>query len=76
MDETLIALSKLVNLPDVDFFMNLGDWPLNEKSQNISLPIVSWCGSTRANDIILPTYEITKSSYIIKIQFEIKNSSF
>lgn len=42
--------------------MNLGDWPLNDKNQGMLLPIVSWCGSTQANDMILPTYDLTEST--------------
>lgn len=53
---------KKVILPDVEFFINLGDWPLNEKNQNIELPIISWCGSTDANDIVIPTYDLTEST--------------
>lgn len=41
--------------------MNLGDWPLVPKNK-ITYPIFSWCGSEGFDDIILPTYDITKSS--------------
>lgn len=41
--------------------MNLGDWPLVPKNE-IPYPIFSWCGAEDYNDIILPTYDITKSS--------------
>jgi hypothetical protein len=58
-----------VKLPDTEFFMNLGDWPLNEKNQKVLLPIVSWCGSSKANDIILPTYELTKSILEINLGY-------
>jgi hypothetical protein len=51
-----------VKLPDIEFFMNLGDWPLNDIKQKTILPIVSWCGSNDANDIILPTYDLTEST--------------
>jgi hypothetical protein len=49
-------------LPDIEFFMNLGDWPLNDIKQKTILPIVSWCGSNDAHDIILPTYDLTEST--------------
>ncbi len=49
--------------------MNLGDWPLNEKSQDILLPIISWCGSATANDIILPTYELTKATLDLNLGY-------
>lgn len=41
--------------------MNLGDWPLADK-RNEFIPIVSWCGSDKSHDIILPTYELTTST--------------
>jgi hypothetical protein len=41
--------------------MNLGDWPLVKKTGEF-LPIVSWCGSDDAHDLILPTYELTEST--------------
>lgn len=40
--------------------MNLGDYPLSDG--NDRLPIISWCGSDRTNDIIIPTYEITEAT--------------
>ncbi|CAF0778672.1 unnamed protein product [Brachionus calyciflorus] len=61
-DNIFNSLVRKVKIPDVEFFMNLGDWPLNEKSQNILLPIISWCGSTDSNDMILPTYDLTEST--------------
>ena len=41
--------------------MNLGDWPLSSKRDSF-LPIVSWCGSEESFDLILPTYDLTKST--------------
>ncbi|XP_063903294.1 protein O-glucosyltransferase 2-like [Zophobas morio] len=61
MDSILLSLSRKVKLPDLEFFVNLGDWPLvNEKSEKF--PIFSWCGSTTSYDIIMPTYDITEST--------------
>lgn len=65
-DAILLSLTRKVKLPDLDFFMNLGDWPLNYKLENNNkpgkfLPIVSWCGSTKTNDLVIPTYELTES---------------
>lgn len=40
--------------------MNLGDYPLS--SGDNPLPIISWCGSEKTHDIILPTYEITEAT--------------
>ena len=50
-----------VDLPDVEFFINLGDWPLVKDSDR-NIPIISWCGSNTTTDIILPTYDITDAS--------------
>ena len=61
MDSVLLSLARKVILPDVEFFMNLGDWPLAPKKEMI-YPIFSWCGSEETADIILPTYDITESS--------------
>nr|XP_002127452.1 KDEL motif-containing protein 1 [Ciona intestinalis] len=60
MDAPLLSLTRKVKLPDFEFFINLGDWPL-EKSHDDPLPIISWCGSDGTHDIILPTYDITNS---------------
>ncbi|XP_003427163.1 protein O-glucosyltransferase 2 [Nasonia vitripennis] len=60
-DAILLSLARKINLPDVEFFMNLGDWPLVPKNKEIH-PIFSWCGSDDSYDIVLPTYDITQSS--------------
>ena len=52
-----------VHLPDLEFFLNLGDWPLEKRGLKDSpLPIFSWCGSDETRDIILPTYDVTEST--------------
>ncbi|KAJ8681052.1 hypothetical protein QAD02_016839 [Eretmocerus hayati] len=61
VDKILLSLTRKMVLPDVEFFMNLGDWPLVQKSQEL-YPIISWCGSDDSMDIVVPTYEITQSS--------------
>ncbi|VVC26787.1 Lipopolysaccharide-modifying protein [Cinara cedri] len=60
MDNLLLSLSRKVFLPDMEFFVNLGDWPLS--SLQNKMPIFSWCGSNFSADIIMPTYDITESS--------------
>ncbi|CAF3762581.1 unnamed protein product [Adineta steineri] len=60
-DAILLSLSRKVILPDVEFLMNLGDYPLSN-NDNDPLPIISWCGSKQTHDIILPTYEITEAT--------------
>ncbi|TDG44736.1 hypothetical protein AWZ03_008877 [Drosophila navojoa] len=66
MDATLSALGRVVLLPDMEFYLNLGDWPLSKKGgqQRTSgpYPIFSWCGSDDTYDITLPTYDITEST--------------
>lgn len=49
-----------MHLPDIEFFVNLGDWPLS--TRNKKFPIFSWCGSNFSSDIVMPTYDITESS--------------
>ncbi|XP_025784707.1 KDEL motif-containing protein 2 [Puma concolor] len=64
-DEILLSLARKVLLPDIEFYINLGDWPLEHRKVNESpgpLPIISWCGSLDSRDIILPTYDISHST--------------
>lgn len=58
------SLTLQVKLPDMEFIINLGDWPVEQKSQygDDPLPIISWCGSESTNDIVWPTYDVTKST--------------
>ena len=52
-----------MHLPDFEFFVNLGDWPLEKRKQSENpLPILSWCGSDDTRDIIMPTYDLTEAS--------------
>lgn len=60
-DEMLLSLTRKVRVPDVEFYINVGDWPLETKRTNPA-PILSWCGSTETRDIVLPTYEVTHST--------------
>lgn len=51
-----------VRLPDVEFFVNLGDWPLEKRKPTEKIhPIFSWCGSNNTRDIVMPTYDLTES---------------
>ncbi|CAL1684442.1 unnamed protein product [Lasius platythorax] len=61
MDTILLSLARKVVLPDIEFFVNLGDWPLVPDTDPI-YPIFSWCGSDSTKDIVMPTYDITESS--------------
>ncbi|XP_017771348.1 PREDICTED: KDEL motif-containing protein 1-like [Nicrophorus vespilloides] len=61
MDNILLSMTRKLFLPNMEFFVNLGDWPLvNDISEKY--PIMSWCGSTDSFDIIMPTYDITEST--------------
>ncbi|XP_055386486.1 protein O-glucosyltransferase 2-like [Condylostylus longicornis] len=66
MDSMLLSMTRLMKLPDIEFYLNLGDYPLSKKGgkQRTSgpYPIFSWCGSSDTYDIVLPTYDITESS--------------
>ncbi|KAF7649885.1 hypothetical protein LDENG_00134430, partial [Lucifuga dentata] len=63
-DEILLSLTRKVRLPDVEFYINVGDWPMEMRKPDSSpgpVPILSWCGSIDTRDIVLPTYEVTHS---------------
>ncbi|XP_016151500.1 protein O-glucosyltransferase 3 [Sinocyclocheilus grahami] len=63
-DEMLLSLARKVRLPDVEFYINVGDWPMENRKAGDKpgpVPIISWCGSSDTRDIILPTYDITHS---------------
>ena len=52
-----------VRLPDLELFVNLGDWPLeNKKVKDKPIPIFSWCGSDDSRDIVMPTYDLTEAT--------------
>ncbi|XP_068123016.1 protein O-glucosyltransferase 3 [Hyperolius riggenbachi] len=64
-DEILHSLARKVTLPDLEFYINVGDWPVEHRKVNDTpgpLPMISWCGSADSRDIILPTYDITHST--------------
>ncbi|EGD76818.1 hypothetical protein PTSG_08166 [Salpingoeca rosetta] len=67
MDDMLLSLASKTPLPDVEFVLNLGDWPLafhasahGEKMR--PYPVFSWCSSTNHSDIVLPTYKMTTAT--------------
>lgn len=61
MDAILLSLARKVVLPNIEFFVNLGDWPLVLDKGPV-YPIFSWCGSEDTRDIVMPTYDLTESS--------------
>ena len=56
----MLSLARKVEIPDVEFLFNLGDWPLSSKGKR-PIPIISWCGSDDTYDLVVPTYDLTKS---------------
>lgn len=67
MDAILLFITRRVHLPNLEFLVNLGDWPLIKekvkiKEKEVLIPLLSWCGSDNTWDIVLPTYDITESS--------------
>uniref|UniRef100_A0A182Y016 CAP10 domain-containing protein n=1 Tax=Anopheles stephensi TaxID=30069 RepID=A0A182Y016_ANOST len=66
MDTILLSLARKFTLPDMEMFVNLGDWPLVKKGgpsrTTGPYPIFSWCGSDDTFDIVMPTYDITEST--------------
>ncbi|XP_053563771.1 protein O-glucosyltransferase 2 [Bombina bombina] len=61
MDSLLLSLTCKVKVPDIEFFVNLGDWPLEKRKVSSIHPIFSWCGSSETRDIVMPTYDLTDS---------------
>uniref|UniRef100_A0A8C6Z8V9 Protein O-glucosyltransferase 3 n=2 Tax=Nothoprocta perdicaria TaxID=30464 RepID=A0A8C6Z8V9_NOTPE len=64
-DEMLLSLARKVHLPDVEFYLNVGDWPVEHRKANDTpgpIPVLSWCGSVESRDIVLPTYDVTHST--------------
>ncbi|GMS98476.1 hypothetical protein PENTCL1PPCAC_20651, partial [Pristionchus entomophagus] len=60
-DDILLSITRKMLLPDTQFIMNLGDYPLSHESRGVKLPIISWCGSTETLDIVVPTYSLTNT---------------
>uniref|UniRef100_A0AAY4BND8 Glycosyl transferase CAP10 domain-containing protein n=1 Tax=Denticeps clupeoides TaxID=299321 RepID=A0AAY4BND8_9TELE len=62
MDAFLLSLTRKVRVPDLELFVNLGDWPLEKRQPHEKLhPIFSWCGSNDTQDIVMPTYDLSES---------------
>ncbi|VDO92025.1 unnamed protein product [Soboliphyme baturini] len=64
-DEIFSFLVKKIQLPDIDLFINLGDWPLEKLVRGADssryVPMLSWCRSNDTVDIVLPTYELVEA---------------
>uniref|UniRef100_T1ILJ2 Glycosyl transferase CAP10 domain-containing protein n=1 Tax=Strigamia maritima TaxID=126957 RepID=T1ILJ2_STRMM len=63
IDAILLSILRKTKMPNVEFFVNLGDWPLEKRAiSDNPLPIFSWCKSDNVRDIVMPTYDITEST--------------
>jgi hypothetical protein len=76
MDAILLSLARKVQLPDFEFFSNLGDWPLMDDKQKFNFPLFSWCGSKTSTDIVMPTYDLTESTLENMGRFVLNNLLF
>lgn len=67
VDEMLMTLRRRVQLPDVEFLLNMGDWPQAARFDAASQPlpprpVFSWCGSDDTYDMVLPTYKMVQAT--------------
>ena len=80
-DDILLQLLRMTKIPDVEFWMNLGDWPMERRGRHETpAAVISWCGHEDFTDIVVPTYEVTQNtngmiSTIYSDQFSIQESS-
>lgn len=52
-------------LADVEFVLNVGDWPLVGKSWGEErIPVFSWCGSNDSFDMVLPQWDVSRSTIL------------
>ncbi len=53
-----------MRLPNTEFLINLGDWPLTRRNgpSSTRIPMLSWCKTNDSADVLLPTYELTEAS--------------
>eukprot|EP00041_Stephanoeca_diplocostata_P009491 m.146206 g.146206 ORF g.146206 m.146206 type:complete len:558 (+) comp17763_c0_seq2:299-1972(+) len=67
-NEMLFTLMRKVRVPDVEFLLNMGDWPQAPRVDATTgaalppLPLFSWCGSDTHYDMVLPTYKIVQAT--------------
>jgi hypothetical protein len=54
-----LSLLRKVNVPDVEFLFNVGDWPVSRE-----FPVFSWCGSEESSDIVVPTWDQIKTTLL------------
>ncbi|CBY33708.1 unnamed protein product [Oikopleura dioica] len=58
-DGIFLSLLRKVNLPDIEFLFNVGDWPVSRE-----FPVFSWCGSEESSDIVVPTWDQIKTTLL------------
>lgn len=67
-NDMLFSLRRKVLLPDMEFLLNMGDWPQSPKVDELTrqnrppFPMFSWCGSDTHHDMVLPTYKIVQAT--------------
>lgn len=55
--------SRGFSFSDVEFFLNVGDWPVETRTpEEGAIPVFSWSGSTNSSDIVLPQWDVSKTS--------------
>ena len=79
-DDILLQLARMVELPEVEFWMNLGDWPQQKMNTNDPAAVISWCGHNEYTDIVVPTYDVAESTMhmmhkISQDQFSLQQSA-
>lgn len=62
-DATLLSLLRKVKLSDVEFWINLGDWPQQLKEESDPFQILSWSSHEDFLDIIMPTYDLLDTTF-------------
>jgi len=78
-DDILLQLARMIALPELEFWMNLGDWPQQKKVDNPAA-VVSWCGHQDYTDIVVPTYDVAESTMhmmhkVAQDQFSLQHSA-
>ena len=61
-DSILKSILRRIKIPDVEFWMNLGDWPHQKLTSQKLAMIVSWCGHQDMADIVVPTYDVIEGT--------------
>lgn len=66
MDDMLFSLQRKVILPDVEFVLNIGDYPsANRTTHLLDKPLVSWCKSVDYENQLLQSHRPSKSDITV-----------